>query len=312
MTTHLFFLGGTRFIGHAAAARALELGHTVTVAHRGHHPCDLAGANDLTVDRADPAAIRRAIDATQPDVLIDTRAMTQADATTTTAALAGTNLPVVVLSSQDVYAQFGALNGHPAPPPEPLITEDSPLTVPFPFRGLAAHEGGDDYDKKDVERVFLAAPDLPAVTILRLPAVYGPRDPARRFAGMVDVLTAATVTGQATLPRQGGASWRWTHAHVRDVAHGINLAAARRTDRAIFNLGEHFTPTMAERAARVAAHLGVDLTWEDHDRGPLPEPLRHLGCMPHDFVVDTTRARDQLGYTAITTEAERLADLVAR
>ena len=69
---------------------------------------------------------------------------------------------------------------------------------------------------------------------------------------------------------------------------------------------------MAERAARVAAHLGVDLTWEDHDRGPLPEPLRHLGCMPHDFVVDTTRARDQLGYTAITTEAERLADLVAR
>ena len=207
---------------------------------------------------------------------------------------------MVVLSSQDVYAQFGALNGLPCPHLEDVVTEDSPLTVPVPFRGIAAHDGGDDYDKKDVEAAFLAAAPERTV-VLRLPAVTGPRDPARRFGAFVDALRSGR-----PVPRRGG-TFRWTHADVRDVAHavvhGIELGAP-----GIFNVGEADTPTMAARVERLAAHLGVPLVWEDVEE--VPPELGLLGPMPNDFVASSDRLR-ATGWAEVTTAEQRLDGILA-
>jgi nucleoside-diphosphate-sugar epimerase len=286
-------------------------GHHVTLLHRGHHPNEVRGAESVVVDRADPSALALAIGRARPDVVVDTRAMTRADAESAALALKIHRVPCVVLSSQDVYAQFGAVNGHPAPPPEPRVTEGSPLTVPFPYRGLGM--GGteldyDEYDKKLVERVFEQATQdgIPAVTVLRLPAVYGARDPKRRFGFVVDSFDA----GRRDIPSAGGASWRWTHAHVRDVAHAIVLAAEQTAQGwRVFNVGEAETPTMRDRVEAIAGHMGIAVRWVEHP-APLPDDLAWLGRMPNDLVVDSSLVRASLGFAEVTTARERLDDLI--
>jgi nucleoside-diphosphate-sugar epimerase len=301
------FIGGTLFIGHAAATAAIVRGHQVSVLHRGRHPCEVEGARSIPADRADPHDLIRALRKAAPDVVVDTRALTRPDAEVTALALSILGLPGVVLSSQDVYAQFGRLNGHPAPEPEPLVVEDAPLTIPFPFRGIAEHEGGEDYDKKEVERVLAEAVtrDVPAVVVLRLPAVYGPRDPKRRFGALVDALDR----GERELPHQGGARFRWTHGEVRDVAHAIVLAAEqRRSGFRVYNVGETETPTMRQRAEAIAREMEAKIEWVE--RGELPPGFSELGTFPNDFVADTSRIRRELGFSEVTSAEQRISDLV--
>src|SRR5262245_41641594 len=129
----LAFIGGTRFIGHTAAAAGVWRGHRVSVLHRGRHRAEVDSVDDVIVDRDDPSALCRALKRLAPDAIIDTRAMTRSDAEVFALALKVLGVPGIVLSSQDVYAQFGRLNGHPAPEPVALVDETAPLTVPFPF-----------------------------------------------------------------------------------------------------------------------------------------------------------------------------------
>jgi nucleoside-diphosphate-sugar epimerase len=299
------FIGGTVFIGHAAANRAVSRGHDVSVLHRGKHRSEVTGARSIRTDRADPHDLVRALREARPDVVVDTRSLTRPDAEVSALALEIVGAPVVVLSSQDVYAQFGRILGHPGPEPVERVNEDAPLTVPFPYRGIAEHEGGEDYDKKDVERVFIERDGLAGVTVLRLPATYGSRDPKRRFSEVVDALDR----GERTLPEQGGATFRWTHAHALDVGHAIVLAAERiEAKSAVFNLGEATTPTMRERAEVIAGAMGVSFEWTQPDE--LPASFEMFGRFANDFVADTTRIRDVLGFSEITSEAERHADLI--
>jgi nucleoside-diphosphate-sugar epimerase len=298
-------VGGTRFIGHAAARALVARGHAVAVVHRGVHRAEVDGVTSLTADRSDVAALAAALKGWAPEAVVDTRAMTGADAETTLSALDGLRAAVVVLSSQDVYAQFGRVNGLPGPEPEERVTESSPLTVPFPFRGLAEHAGGHDYDKKEVERLFLSAVGRarPGVTILRLPAVYGPRDPQRRFGQLVDALDA----GRTRIPGEGG--WRWTHAHVDDVAHAIALAAeAAPVGGRIFNVGELQTPTMRERAECIAWAMGRTIEWLG---GEPPDEWGLFGRLPNDVVVDSTAIRETLGWREQRSFEQRAPDLVA-
>lgn len=293
-------IGGTRFIGHAAAQALVARGHDALVLHRGRHPCEVSGVTEVLVDRGDVEALRRCLVTARPDAILDTRAMTAGDAAATLAALEGLDAAAVVLSSQDVYAQFGRLNGLPAPEPEPRITESSPLTVPHPFRGLAEHDGGEDYDKKDVERLFLESGR--AVTILRLPAVYGRRDPQRRFGRIVDALDR----GERRLPGHG--AFRWTHAQVDDVAHAVALALEQPASTGrVFNVGEEPTPSMRERAERIAARMGCAV---EFDGGGVPDEWGVFGSMPNDVVVDTSAIRAALGYAEVRSEAARLDDLI--
>ncbi|MEZ5302034.1 MAG: NAD-dependent epimerase/dehydratase family protein [Verrucomicrobiales bacterium] len=303
---NISIIGGTAFIGHAVAQRAVERGHRVTAIHRGKHPSEVAGAASLIADRAQPDALRMALEKSAPDAIIDTRAMTAADARATIEATRDLAAPVVVLSSQDVYAQFGGLLGHPGPPAEDLVTEESPLTVPYPFKGIAEHAGGDAYDKKDVEAAFRNAFKRRAAIILRLPATYGPRDPQRRFGAIVDALDR----GERAFPVQGGGRFRWTHAHVANVAHAIVLCCeASLTGIRLFNLGESHTPTMKERADSIASAMGTRIDWQSTSED-LPGAWKLFGKMPNDFVADSRKVREAIGFAEILAPDACLADLI--
>lgn len=300
------FIGGTRFIGRAAAERAVHVGHDVFLLHRGVHPNDVEGAESITVDRSDTAALRAALQQVGPHVVIDTRAFTRAEAEHSVKAIQGMGCHVVVLSSQDVYAQFGRLNGLPAPDPESVVMEDSPLTDSCT---TDRHKRADEYDKREVESVFQCAvrsAAVASVTALRLPATFGRNDYQRRFGDIIDCLDADEVR----LPCVDGGRWRWTHGHVSDVAHAVVLAATKPVATFVaFNVGEAETPTMRERVEMIASQMKKEPSWYTAD--DVPNRFALLRRMPNDFIVDTGGIRKSLDYSEITSPQERIADLVA-
>ena len=80
----LLVLGGTRFIGDRIVREALQRGDEVIVVHRGvTEPGDAPGGGNLThlhAARTDFSAISEQVRALRPDAVVDTNAMTRADA----------------------------------------------------------------------------------------------------------------------------------------------------------------------------------------------------------------------------------------
>lgn len=233
-------IGGTGFIGPWVVRGLCEAGCEVTVFHRGEHGAQLpAGVREIVDVRAGIPVLEFPADLIElrPDVVVHMIAMGEADARAAVRAFGGIAKRFVILSSGDVYRAYGRFIGIELGPVEKgLLTEDSPLrSVLYPYRAQA--KSSDDlahyYEKILVEDEFLRRADTPA-TVLRLPKVYG--------AGGADL---QTVYGYRRHP-----SWRWTHAYVENVAAAIVLATVDpKAAGRVYNVGEEYTPTVAERLA---------------------------------------------------------------
>jgi nucleoside-diphosphate-sugar epimerase len=103
-------LGGTRFIGTAIVEELHGHGHELLLIHRGEHEPDGAAAqtDHLHADRRDLPHLRGAVADFDPEGMVDTGAMSAADAETALAAV-GDGTRLLVLSSMDVYRAFGAM-----------------------------------------------------------------------------------------------------------------------------------------------------------------------------------------------------------
>ena len=217
----------------------------------------------------------------------------------------------MVLSSQDVYAAYGRLlrleTG--APDAEPAA-EDSPLrTSRYPYRAMAKPgEMAYDYDKILVERAVQREAESP-VTILRLPKVYGPRDPRQGLRAYLDQMNASAP--EIVLDR-AKASWRWTRGFVENVADAIVLALTDpRAAGRVYNVGEPDAPTEAEWVRAIAEAAG----WAGRVRAlpfeELPAELGEPYDFSHDLVADTRRIRAELGYRERIDRRESLRLAVA-
>ena len=216
-----------------------------------------------------------------PEILIHMIPMGEADTQAAVHAFRGHARRAVWLSSGDVYRAYGRFIGIETGPAEAgLLTEDSPLRgVLYPYRGNAQVPGelASYYEKILMERIALSDSHLPG-TVLRLPKVYGPGSNAN----------LATVYQFRDHPQ-----WRWTHGYVENVAAAIVLAALHdAASGRIYNVGEEYTPTIAERlealppATPPPANGGVALNFD------------------HNIAYDTSRIRRELGYLEPIPEAE--------
>ena len=285
----ILVIGGTRFIGPRVVRLLVAQGHQVTVFHRGQHFLPLPhGASELThPDAAMP--VRRIPDelrALEPDVVLHMIAMGEEDAEAAVAAFAGVARRIVVPSSGDVYQAYGIFIGiEPGPPvPVPLDENAALRTARYPYRKPDTPGEALEfyYDKVLVEAVVSSSPDLPA-TILRLPKVYGPEDNS----------DLSTVYSFRQHP-----GWRWTHGFVDNVAAAIALAVL--DDRAAgktYNVGEEFTPTVAERLRFLPDQ-------PDHALSDMAANFEQ------DIVYDTSRIRRELGYREVMDERNAMIDLV--
>jgi len=280
---HVLVIGGTGPIGRHVICQLADASHEVTVYHRGETECDLPSNVRHVHDT------RAAIPVTyfplelvdgSPDVVIHMIAMGQTDAEAVLQAFAGMTKRLVVASSGDVYRAFGRFTGlEPGPAETGLLTEDSPLrSVLYPYRSQSfpGKEWMSDYEKIAVERTVLNCAELPG-TVLRLPKVYGPGTNA-------DLRTMYAARNHP--------HWRWTHGYVENVAAAFVLAATHpNAPGRIYNVGEEYTPTVAERLC---------------DLPPSNLPAENSSHYEQDVAYDTSRIRRELGYHEIVDYAEGL------
>jgi nucleoside-diphosphate-sugar epimerase len=296
-------LGGTRFIGAAIVEELDAHGHELLIVHRGEHePPELppegsgeprAGspvsrAEHLHAQRQDLPHLRGAIDDFGPEAVVDNCAYSAADAETALAAVGDVRL--LVVSSMDVYRAFGAVLAGTETDPLP-VDETSPVRPDrFPYRGRPhPSPDADTYEKLDVEAAYLAR----AATVCRLPMVYGERDHQRREEPILRRVRA----GRDRIPA-GSGTFLWTRGYVRDVATGIRLALESDACVAeVLNLGEARTWSMGLWARHVLEAAGSPAQLTRVPDVLLPDDLKLLGTIAQHLLVDSSKARDLLGWT---------------
>jgi nucleoside-diphosphate-sugar epimerase len=286
-------LGGTRFIGAAVVEELDAHGHELLVVHRGEHePPDLppvSRADHLHAQRQDLPHLRGPVDEFGPEAVVDVCAYSAADAETALAAI-GDDTRLLVVSSMDVYRAFGAVLAGTETDALP-VDETSPVRAErFPYRDRP-HPSRDaaSYEKLDVEAAYLAR----GATVCRLPMVYGERDHQRREEPILRRVRA----GRESVPA-GSGTWLWTRGYVRDVAAGIRLALESDACVAeVLNLGEARTWSMGLWARHVLEAAGSDAELVRVPDVLLPDDLKLLGTVPQHLLVDSSKARDLLGWT---------------
>jgi nucleoside-diphosphate-sugar epimerase len=255
--------------------------------HRGVlEPEGLPAAKHLHADRSQLRDHRAELAAFRPDAAVDCLALSRADAEAALGALPG-GIRLVVISSVDVYRAFGALHEQRETDPVP-IDEDSPVRAGrYPYRGRFPDM--DDYDKLDVEDVYLPA----GATALRLPMVYGEHDYQRREEFILRRVRA----GRVRIPF-GSGMWLACRGYVRDIARGARLVLESPATKGLaLNLCEDRTFSMRKWALMILEAAGSDAELIPVADAALPEDLRPTGTMPQHIAASAHRARTMLGWT---------------
>ena len=233
-------IGGTEFIGRRTVELLTERGDDVMVVHRGKtEPADLPPCEHVHVERAAFASVAADVTAFRPDAIVDTIASSAADRDAVLPHLP--DVPLVVLSSMDVYRFFELLHAD----------DDTPLPVPFdesgelrrgryPYAGRGI--GEDDYEKLDVEPAYLER----GASVLRLAMVYGPRDPQTREEFVLRRVRAGRDRIPSARPRRSSLGSTWTMPPPRSSRP---RPARRRRGSGV----QH-------RRSRFVQHAGLDAT----------------------------------------------------
>lgn len=316
--TRILVIGGTVFVGPSVARQLVAGGHEVAVFHRGEHEADLPDeVRHIHGDRALIADQRDHLASFAPEVVIDMRALTEADARTVVDAIRGIARRLVVVSSMDVYRAYGRLHGtEPGPPLEPPFDEDSPLREKlyvyrdrWPLRVPPPAWVG-DYEKILVERVALGDAEL-AGTVVRFPMVHGERDGQRRFyplwKRMADHRLAILISEKA-------AAFRSSRTYVDNAAYAVALVATN--DRAagrIYNVGEPDALEWREWAMLIAEQQrwGGQLVIRPSEEMPPHLRDERPDMWDHHLVADTSRIRRELGYQEVVSREEGLRRTLA-
>ena len=302
------------FIGPSVVRQLAQAGHEVAVFHRGEHESDLPrSVSHLHGDRDRIGEHRGAIAAFAPEIVVDMRAMTEAQARAVADAVRGIAKRLVVVSSMDVYRAYGRLHGtEPGPPLEPPFDEDSPLRENlYVYRehtpAVIAERPPwmDDYEKIMVERVALGDRDL-AGSVLRFPMVHGERDAQRRFYWLWKRMDDRR---RFILVSEKQAAFRSSRTHVDNAAHAVALVATdERASGRVYNVGEPDAPPLADWALLIArqSSWGGQIIARPSDE--LPAHLRDTrpDMWDHHLVADTTRIRRELGYREVVSREDGL------
>jgi len=203
---------------------------------------------------------------------------------------------LIITSTSDVY-------GNAQPP----FAEDGTLVLGPPTSKRWSYAVSKMYD----EHLALALAEERGlkVTVLRLFNAYGPRNHLSWWGGPLVTFIEALLDGHPVEIHGDGRQTR-TFTYVTDTVDGFVRALERPEARGeVVNIGGTETLSILELAQTVQEHLGIPLplraTFIPYDEFPGNyQDVRHR-------VPDITKARELLGFEAVTSLADGLAETVA-
>lgn len=281
-------IGGTKFVGPAAATRLVGAGHEVAVAHSGAHEHPAVEAVEhLHGDRDALLSPAGAVDSWRPEVLVDTfpGGATAAKGEQLAACAARIGARLVAISSVDVYQHgvdsgMGDGSGALALTVDPIpLREDARRRVaPYP----GASPGHDNVAMEDA----LEAAGCPA-TLLRPGAIYGPHPGVREWT-----LVRRIARGDHDLPLPDGGVQLFHRVAIDRVAEAILAAAERPTDESwACNVVDPYDRDHSGLARRI----GEILDWEWRPRRvPFSDDV-HPWQTAHPMLASDRRLREDLG-----------------
>jgi nucleoside-diphosphate-sugar epimerase len=282
-------LGGTRFIGRALVTELLGAGHKVAILHRGEHELNLPPqVQHIHAERSELTSSRRELAGFAPDVVFDMSAMTAADAEGLDAAI-NRSVPLVAVSSADVYRAFGSMY-------DGTVTDVVQLTEEAPLRTKAPPDREvmpgwnyevNSYEKLDVERIYLAR----EATICRLPLVYGEHDYRRRE----EFVLARVRSGRPRIP-VGPGTLLLSRGYAPEIARGLRLAGERSGGGEVFNLAERECATVRLWIQEILAAAGHEAELVRVPDESLPDDLGFTAEIQQPLVVDSSKAERELGW----------------
>lgn len=311
-------LGGTGFIGRAIAARAVQRGLVPIVLARGEHTVDLPeGAVFEPADRMDAARLVDVLRKHKVDTLIDIYGMGMLNTAPVFDAMSQVGGRYLLLSSVDVYSNYGGLLRKESPPIQASpAKEDDPLRgLRFPYRGNPNRPKGvsaelfEDYDKIVLEDAARARTEF-ATTIIRAPMIFGPGDPQHRFKWAIDAVKAG---GVAKMDERA-AKWPNSYGYVDDVAEAILMAALDpRAAGRTYNVGQDFVRTPIEWLLMFGMVTNTQIEVETvpaQDKALLHQRADATD-LRYPLTLDTTRIRDELGFDEPTDLRDALLATIA-
>lgn len=297
----IILIGGNGFIGRHVLAALKQQGHTLSLFHRGAS-IRIPGLDEIHGDRNRLNDSIQELKRFAPDVVIDFVVSSGSQADELMSVVRGIAQRVVMLSSMDVYRAVGILHGTESGPLQELpLTEDSDLRRslhPYPAESVEMLRKvfswlTDDYDKIPAERIVMADRELPG-TVVRLPMVYGPGDPLRRFHAIVKRIDDGR---RFILFPETLAAWRSPRGYVENVAAAIALAAT--DDGAaghIYNICEEPPFSELEWARKIASEMGWEGEFVVLPADRTPEHLLKPGNAAQHWTASSARIRRELGY----------------
>ena len=279
--------GGAGFIGSHLVEHLLAAGHGVTALDdlsTGSEANLPAGVRLERVDLRDGDAVRRAVAAVAPEVVLheagqsDVRISTrepQRDAAINV--IGGIHLLEACVAAKVrkvVYASTGgAVYGDPRRVP---VTEDDPVR-PISQYGISKHT---------VEHYLFLYRHLYGLdyTVLRYPNVYGPRQSPRGEAGVISIFARAALRGEPVQIFGDGLQTR-DYVYVTDIV-AANLAVLSDCGSGdIFNVGTGVGVSVLEIRDGLARALGRDVV--SRHLPPRPGEVSHIALDGRRFAEAT-------------------------
>ena len=311
-------LGGTGFIGSAVTRRLVERGIRPLVIARGEEPVSLPeGAIFEACDRMDGPRLLSILTSHQIGTVIDIFCLGRLNTDPVFEAMRQMGGRYVLLSSVDVYRNYGGLLRREAPPiqQEPPRETDPLRTFRYPYLGNPRRPKGvddalfDNYDKIILEEAALADSRF-ATTVIRAPMIFGPGDKQHRFAWAVN----AVASGGTIQVDQRAAGWPNSYGFVTDVAEAIVVAAlAPNAAGQIYNVGQSFVRTPVEWLRRFAEvmHKPIAIEIVGPDAKGLLWERAEASDLNYPMTLDTARIRAELGYSEPIAESDALVATIA-
>ncbi|HKW59076.1 MAG TPA: NAD-dependent epimerase/dehydratase family protein [Candidatus Dormibacteraeota bacterium] len=287
--TRALVIGGAGFIGVAACKELMRRGVETIAAGRKERPYGTF-TSYVAFDRTNEEQLARALEQTQPDVVLDLACYRPPEVEMVARRFKGERY---VFVSTGVYPD---LHGRPAREEDFVPLEGEPPAE------LDYRDG-----KRWCETLLTRHPELPW-TVVRPPAVFGPADHTLRIAAYIE----RVADGGPVLVPEETFEWRAGIAWVKDIGFACALACDLRKNLEHRAYNASFEgKSLRDLLEGIARALGVPLRLRPIPFAQMPEGASPYGPDPRraaGYVID--RARRELGFEPSALE-DALAETLA-